>query len=239
MDTVIYLVPALLVLLLVVFFIANRLSRPLHALARYTENLANRKEQNVPLEGGRWNYEAVMLKKAILLAETNTKRTEAYLMREANHDPLTGLSNRRTLENMTEEWMREHRKFAIVFLDVDRFKIINDTYGHQQGDEVLKRLGGVLDEQIGSAGHGFRYGGEEFVLLLADGRQEQAFAAAERIRHAIKTTPMPIPQAVTVSLGLAVFAQEASPKELFHKADLALYQAKRDGRDRTVMAAER
>ncbi|OWA37799.1 hypothetical protein B9G55_07095 [Saccharibacillus sp. O16] len=236
LDTMIYLIPSVLLLLLLVLFISNRLSSPLHALARYTENLANRKEQDVRLEGGRWNYEAVMLKKAILLAETNTRQAEADLLKEANHDPLTGLLNRRTLEQMAEEWMSQRREFAIVLLDVDRFKSINDRYGHQQGDEVLKKLGTILYDQVGSHGHCFRYGGEEFVLLLSDQREEEAFALAEHIREKVKTTPMPIPQSVTISLGLAAYRGEFSHKDLLHKADLALYQAKHDGRDRTVIA---
>ncbi|WP_179218750.1 sensor domain-containing diguanylate cyclase [Saccharibacillus sp. O23] len=236
LDTTVYLIPSVLLSLLLVFFISNRLSRPLHALARYTDNMANRKEQDVKLEGGRWNYEAVMLKKAILLAETNTRQTEADLLKEANHDPLTGLLNRRTLEHMTEEWMRQRRTFAVVFVDVDRFKPINDTYGHQQGDEVLKRLGAILNEQVGVHGHCFRYGGEEFVLLLSDLRENEAFAVAERIRVVVGTAPMPIPQTVTVSLGLAAYRGEESAKDLFHQADLALYQAKNAGRDRTVIA---
>ncbi|GGN96371.1 sensor domain-containing diguanylate cyclase [Saccharibacillus kuerlensis] len=232
-----YLIPSVLLSLVLVFLTANWLSKPLYILARYTENLANRKEQNVPLNVGSWNYESVMLQKAILLAEEKNRQTEEELMREVNHDSLTGLLNRRTLENLTEDWMRQHKKFSVVFLDIDHFKSINDEYGHQQGDEVLKKLGAILSEEVGAHDYCFRYGGEEFVLLLANAEKDEAFFIAERIRKKVKACRMPVPKQVTISLGITLYASEATPQELFHKADMALYRAKETGRNRIVISS--
>ncbi|WP_037289842.1 sensor domain-containing diguanylate cyclase [Saccharibacillus sacchari] len=234
-ETGIYMLPAVVVVLLMTLYVSHKLSMPLHTLALYTENMANRKGPKEIPNVEDWNYETKMLKEAILLAERKSREAEAYLLREANHDPLTGLLNRRTLESLTDEWMQQNKKFSVVFLDIDHFKSVNDTYGHQKGDEVLREMGAMLSDQIGINNHCFRYGGEEFVLLLSNGDEETAMLTAERIRTTVEISLMPIPQPITVSLGIAIRTDESTSEILFRKADLALYRAKESGRNRSVI----
>lgn len=234
-ETGIYMLPAVVIVFLLTLYVSHKLSMPLHTLARYTENMANRKAPEGIPNVDDWNYETKMLKEAILLAERKSREAEAYLLREANHDPLTGLLNRRTLESLADEWMQQNKKFSVIFLDIDHFKSVNDKYGHQKGDEVLRELGAMLSDQIGPHNHCFRYGGEEFVLLLSNAGEEDALFAAERIRTSVEVSRMPIPQRITVSLGIAVCRDESSSEVLFRKADLALYRAKESGRNRSVV----
>ncbi|MEJ8304281.1 sensor domain-containing diguanylate cyclase [Saccharibacillus sacchari] len=235
LETGLYMLPGIAVVLLLTLFVSHKLSMPLHTLARYIEHRANRGAPEEVPNVHDWNYETKMLKQAILLAERKTREAEAYLLREANHDPLTGVLNRRTLERLTEEWIRENKPFAVVFLDIDHFKTINDTYGHQKGDEVLKELGAILSTHTGLHNHCFRYGGEEFVLLLSNVEEGESLIAAERIRQAVETSLMPVPRRITVSLGIAVRQDESASELLFRKADLALYQAKESGRNRSIV----
>ncbi|CAM4341994.1 sensor domain-containing diguanylate cyclase [Saccharibacillus endophyticus] len=235
LETNMYMLPAVVIVILITLYVSHKLSLPLNILARYTENMANRRSPKEIPDVDAWNYETKMLKEAILLADRKSREAEAYLLREANHDPLTNLLNRRMLERVTEEWMEQNKKFAVVFLDIDHFKSVNDTYGHQKGDEVLKEFGAVLSAQTGIDNRCFRYGGEEFVLLLHETGEKEALMAAERIRSTVERSLMPVPRTITISLGIAVRSIESAPEVLFRKADLALYRAKESGRNRSVL----
>lgn len=235
LNTGVYLLPLTAIVLVLMLGVSNMLAKPMYTLARYIEHMANRRGPEEVPNVHDWNYETKMLKEAILLAERKTREAEAYLVREANHDQLTGLLNRRTLQNLTYEWMQHNKKFAVIFLDIDHFKSVNDTFGHQQGDEVLKVLGSILTDQVTGPNYSFRYGGEEFVILLADMNGEEAFRIAEQIRTVVAGSVMSISKSITVSLGVAVYHDESKPEVLFEKADLALYRAKESGRNRTVL----
>ncbi|MCQ4086081.1 sensor domain-containing diguanylate cyclase [Saccharibacillus sp. JS10] len=234
-ETSLYMLPGIVLVLLLTLYVSHKLSMPLYTLARYIEHMANRRAPEEVPNVQDWNYETKMLKEAILLAENKTREAEAFLLKEANHDPLTGLLNRRTLEGLTNEWMQQNKKFYIVFLDIDYFKSINDTYGHQKGDEVLKKIAMILSEQVGLHGHCFRYGGEEFVILLSHDNEAEAFALAEQIRFIVELSEMPVPQKITISLGVAARDQEVTADRLFEKADHALYEAKESGRNQSVL----
>jgi diguanylate cyclase (GGDEF)-like protein len=164
----------------------------------------------------------------------------AQVQRLALTDELTGLSNRRELfelgQREVEIAYRFKRPLAILMIDIDHFKKVNDQHGHSAGDQALRviadRLRGVVrDIDIVS-----RYGGEEFVILLLENRLEQAFQVGERIRSLIADTPIPIEHAglqITISLGVAELdASIHTLNELIDIADQALYQAKQTGRNR-------
>ncbi|HEU4321938.1 MAG TPA: diguanylate cyclase [Roseiflexaceae bacterium] len=164
------------------------------------------------------------------------------LRRQALHDPLTGLYNRRYLDVI---FPRELERVAgaglplsVVMADIDHFKQINDSLGHAAGDRVLKAVGAVLRAQVRGGDVVCRTGGEEFVLLLPGADQEAAAARAEQLRAAIAAltiTDPPLPQ-VTISLGVASFPRHGkTPADLLAVADAALYRAKAAGRDRVVM----
>lgn len=169
-------------------------------------------------------------------------RLQAALREQAVRDPLTGLYNRRyldeTLEREVSRARRELAPLSVVMLDIDHFKRINDTYGHQVGDEVLKLLGRTLLGDIRLEDVACRYGGEEFLILLPAMPLDTALARAEGWRRAVTSLALARDGQLvrfTISLGVAAFPQHgATPDELTRCADQALYRAKHEGRDRVV-----
>ncbi|MFO6420027.1 diguanylate cyclase [Hylemonella sp. W303a] len=169
---------------------------------------------------------------------------QARLREQAVRDPLTGLYNRRHLGEVLEPELARCRaarsSLAVVLIDVDHFKCINDTRGHAVGDMVLQSLAQLMQRHVRAQDMVFRYGGEEFLLLLPDISLETATQRAEALRTAFGQTPMRVsakdapPLNVTLSCGVAAFPLHAEQGEaLISCADQALYAAKRQGRNRT------
>ncbi|WP_338056048.1 GGDEF domain-containing protein [Thermanaerosceptrum fracticalcis] len=121
--------------------------------------------------------------------------------------------------------------YSVIFLDVDYFKAYNDTYGHVAGDVVLQKTAEIIKNSIRSVDIAGRYGGEEFVIILPGTEKEGAAKVANRIRKSIETYPFPYRQ-VTASLGIALAKNNDSVDSLLERADQALYQAKRQGKNR-------
>jgi diguanylate cyclase (GGDEF)-like protein len=165
------------------------------------------------------------------------------LRRQATHDGLTGLLNRNSiLSRLTEEVGRqepESRPLSVLMIDIDRFKLVNDTYGHLAGDEVLRQAAARLSA-VSRAYDGIgRYGGEEFLVVLPGCDLPAALAQAERLREAVAGLPFAIPNhelCVTCSIGVAS-VEGYAPEALIRQADEALYQAKTTGRNRVVLQA--
>lgn len=169
------------------------------------------------------------------------RRERDHLRRSAEIDPLTGLHNRRTLESALRAYYDGCERFAILFLDVDYFKQINDSRGHDVGDDVLREVSRSLKEGIRPGDALGRYGGEEFMVLVAGAGQESARLVAERHRKSVSALDVSRHglEQVTISIGVAVFdarRDDESLDELMKRADQALYDAKRSGRNRTVVA---
>jgi diguanylate cyclase (GGDEF)-like protein len=162
--------------------------------------------------------------------------------RRARTDSLTGLANRQQFEERLSRIVLETNRFGgsctLVVADVDQFKRVNDTYGHQVGDEVLKRVAAALQAEVRNVDLCARYGGEEMALLLPQTDLTGGCQLAERLRVAVGGRPFVIGGReirVTISLGVATYPEGARDRdELFTAADRALYGAKRDGRDRVV-----
>ncbi|PDS80223.1 PleD family two-component system response regulator [Rhizobium sp. L43] len=162
-------------------------------------------------------------------------------------DPLTGLYNRRYLDNhlnvLFNRSMARGRPLSVLITDIDRFKQVNDTYGHDGGDEVLREFANRVRSTIRGADLACRYGGEEFVVVMPDTSPEIAATVAERLRAAIESAPFMLKHAgqalnVTASFGIASrIATVLTPDQLMKQADLALYEAKNTGRNRVVAAA--
>ncbi|MES2489355.1 MAG: GGDEF domain-containing protein [Pseudomonadota bacterium] len=170
-------------------------------------------------------------------------RQQALLREHATTDPLTGLMNRRRLR---EVWMlaeAEGRRgsfpLSIVLCDVDRFKSINDTYGHEVGDEVLRSLGQLLRREVRVTDSVCRWGGEEFLLLLPHSDNDQAMLTSNRICEKIAATPLQIgPHTlnITITMGVATLHGEEKFEAAAHRADTALFAGKNAGRNRVVAA---
>jgi diguanylate cyclase (GGDEF)-like protein len=164
---------------------------------------------------------------------------------QAVRDPLTGLYNRRYMEETLErEIRRAERRYAslgVIMLDVDHFKRFNDTFGHAAGDTLLQELGSFLMGHIRGEDIACRYGGEEFALILPDASLEGACGRADDLRERIKALGIahrgqPL-GAVTVSMGVAAYPDHGhTGEELLRAADAALYEAKAQGRDRVVVS---
>lgn len=165
----------------------------------------------------------------------------AELERMARLDPLTGLANRRQFDQglsvMAAEAAAEGIPMALLVVDVDHFKRINDAVGHSEGDLVLIEVSRRLADAVEADGLVARWGGEEFACALR-GDARQAMAVAERIRQRVAMTPIAGRQ-VTVSVGVAPLAPGDDVREAFVRADGALFRAKQDGRDRCMLAEAR
>ena len=170
--------------------------------------------------------------------------TQLYVERlrsEADRDYLTGLANRRrfrkALGQEVERWRRYELPCALVLIDVDHMKRINDTHGHPAGDRVIRSVADAIEELSRDNDTAARLGGEEFALLLAGAASDKAVLAAERLRRAVCEVPVEEVGVVTVSLGVASCPAHArNERELFSAADAALYSAKREGRNRAALA---
>lgn len=163
------------------------------------------------------------------------------LRQAASEDPLTGVANRGELDDclaeLHAEWAREGHEhpYSIIFLDIDHFKKINDTYEHATGDRVLVNLVQLLEDELYSGETVGRYGGEEFLIVCPTTDLEHAIKRAERIRRAIQNANLgdDLPFQVTASFGVAEVAPSDTAKSVLHRADQALFDAKRSGRNRT------
>ncbi len=171
---------------------------------------------------------------------TERKLGEAELERLATHDPLTGLPNRRTFEGRLElELARARREgtgLSLAVLDIDRFKRINDTLGHQAGDEVLRVAAAELQRQVRSHELIARVGGEEFAWILPGADETGAMIALERGRRAVAGLMLEELGRVTLSAGFATLRDDLDAESLYRLADMALLDAKAGGRDRVVAA---
>jgi two-component system cell cycle response regulator len=161
-------------------------------------------------------------------------------------DSLTGLYNRRYmethLETLVEKASKTQRPLGLVMIDIDHFKSINDNFGHDAGDEVLRQFASRVQGSVRGIDLACRYGGEEFVIVMPDADLGIAEAVGERLRRQIAAEPFLVTKGlnkldVTISVGIAMRQETDEPDAILKRADEALYRAKRDGRNRVVMAA--
>ncbi|MFH1731791.1 MAG: diguanylate cyclase [Planctomycetota bacterium] len=181
--------------------------------------------------------------RARVRAALRTKRLQDLLIHYGQVDPLTELNNRRVLmERLREEWARIQRhggSLAFIMADIDHFKRINDAHGHPQGDRVLCEVARIIAAECRQSDIPGRYGGEEFAVVCVESDAEDAASLAERCRERIEEERVPLAAEdiqVTASFGVSDSGGAASQDELVEAADTALYEAKRAGRNRVVIA---
>ena len=168
-------------------------------------------------------------------------------MEMAVTDPLTGLYNRRYMEThlgtLIDQAANRGKSISILVIDIDFFKAVNDTHGHDIGDHVLQEFAGRVSGNIRSIDMACRYGGEEFVLVMPDTDMTLAYRIGERLRQVIASVPFDVgvskgPLDITISIGIATMqGPDDTPEGVLKRADQALYRAKRDGRNRVVADA--
>lgn len=220
-------------------------------------SLASRDEIIAGIDAGADDYvvkplDPFVLHSRLLVAQRVTSwhlelaRVRAELETQTQTDPLTGLKNRLKL---TEDLNRLHRRsdrygrdYSLALCDVDFFKSYNDTYGHQSGDRALQAVASAL-AALGRQGDGvYRYGGEEFLLVLPEQTSLAAAAALERFRASVETLGIAHPTSpvgvLTISVGISAFVpgSQTGGEELLREADVALYRAKAEGRNRVAVA---
>src|SRR5262245_32630424 len=210
-------------------------------------------EDGLTVPTARWLITVGTVAAAGILVAMLKARVESLVRRlseSARTDPLTGLLNRRGFEEHFEHELERARRgsgrLSVVLLDLDYFKVVNDRFGHAVGDDALDRLGRVLTATKRQIDTAARVGGEEFALLLPESDADGAYTLCERIRRHVSDSfaKAGFPEGeessfpLTVSLGVAGFPLGGTtPAELLRSADTALYSAKREGRDRTVVHA--
>jgi two-component system, cell cycle response regulator len=170
------------------------------------------------------------------------RRNYESALNSAVNDALTSLYNQAYFKKFFEQELkraaRQNYSVALIILDIDNFKNINDSSGHMAGDHILATLGTIIKKSVREIDLSARYGGDEFVLVLPYADQEETFQVVNRLRKAIETSSFTkgngnSPEHLTVSMGIAFFPQQGStPEEVIRNADLALYQAKREGKNR-------
>lgn len=172
-------------------------------------------------------------KKQIELMEINSD-----LVKISNTDKLTGISNRRFFQKKLEEqiviYRTEEKTFSLLIIDIDHFKKVNDTFGHQIGDIVLAKLANILKIQVRTDDIVARFGGEEFTIILPDTNVEEAILIAQKLNRTIEVAEWTDTRNLTVSIGLATFSENDTEDSIVKKADQALYVSKEKGRNRAT-----
>jgi diguanylate cyclase len=178
------------------------------------------------------------------LMQSLRRLERAFAVAASELDPLTGLRTRaglrREIEHELSRFTRTGRPFCVVITDIDHFKTINDSHGHDGGDRVLAALANHISRSLRAHDEAFRYGGEEFLLILKEADRDAGLRVIERLRSGLQAKPVTLANgasvAVTLSFGLMVCAAPVTADDMLRRADAALYRAKNEGRDRVVVA---
>jgi len=175
---------------------------------------------------------------AILKLISELKASNKQLEKIAVIDNLTGLFNRHKLdeilENEKNRFLRYGNQFCIILLDIDHFKQVNDTYGHQVGDEILTAFAEILVKNTRQSDVVARWGGEEFLIVCPESNLDETIQLAEKLRKTIQQFKFPIARIQTASFGITDFKKADSVSDLVSRADQALYKAKEDGRNKVI-----
>ncbi|CAB3910290.1 hypothetical protein LMG26691_04959 [Achromobacter animicus] len=227
--------PLLLLSVALIWLLSRWIARPLGQMASIAKRMQDPDSADRIRAVRSWYFEAAQLRRALLMGLASFHHKLSDLRRENTTDTLTGLLNRRGMDEALALLGAEGTPVAIVAIDIDHFKRINDRYGHAAGDQALQALAGVMREGSRSGDVLTRPGGEEFVMLLPGASMAAAIAIAQRLRARLAT---PLPAPLTISAGVAHYPEQGATLEaVFERADQALYYAKNHGRN-VVCAAD-
>jgi diguanylate cyclase (GGDEF)-like protein len=196
------------------------------------------------MQAGAADFVTKPVEAAVLEVRIKRAIEYAHTKRLANTDSLTGLCNRRyfqeRLEQEVDRAIRYHRPLSLIMIDIDHFKLYNDTHGHLQGDNVLVEVAQALEAFSRASDIVARYGGEEFALILPETDKANAEALGRRLREYVEQQTIAgveyLPtKALTISVGIASYTPPDTKEALINAADTALYHAKREGRNRVVV----
>lgn len=237
LHTFYYSLPVIILSLLAIWWLSRFIARPLRELAEVAANLDDRANFSRIRSIKGWYLEAAMIRKGLMRSFSAIGSRLRKLHLEGTTDPLTGAVNRRGLDTAMERMMEEARNAAVVMVDIDHFKAVNDKHGHAVGDEILKAITASLMAEARREDVVARMGGEEFVILLPDTDVGPAKRFAERLRSTVEQTAFEKVGSVTISVGVACYpAHGTDIHDSLALADAALYRAKADGRNRVQVA---
>lgn len=238
-EMIVKTLPFILLSALIILYFAYKIAKPLEKLASYASDQLER-DGHAPLESGAWYHEAIQLDLALTDSFSRFQDKVDHFIQESSTDPLTGLLNRRALNEQARVLVEKKVSFSLAILDIDRFKRVNDTYGHTMGDAVLKDLAEKLQQRTKDKGMCYRFGGEEFVILFPQIESGQANEWMNEIRAEVSNEMSPIGEPITFSAGVANIPEHAEHfLRLLELADECLYHAKETGRNKVVNVNER
>lgn len=229
--------PLFIASLLAIWWMARFIARPLRELADVAANLDDRDNFSRIRFINSWYLEAALLRRGLLQGFSAVGTRIRKLHREGSTDPLTGLLNRRGLETAIHKLTQSGRTVAVLMIDIDHFKVVNDTYGHDAGDRLLTAIAAAISAEARSEDVVARSGGEEFIILLPETELNAATRIAERIRSVIEETSFNEVDHTSISIGIARYPEHGnSIHDCLLAADTALYRAKSAGRNRVQAA---
>lgn len=231
--------PLGIITLLALTILAFYIARPLRQLAKSASTMEQAGVIGKIKAVNAWYLEIEQLKRVLLMGTVLLHKRIGRLSSEAHTDPLSGMLNRRGMQESLDEIRNEHKKISVIAIDIDHFKSINDSFGHDVGDEVIRKLSQQLRKNFRKSDLVCRVGGEEFVILLPGADIHITSVIAERLRNTVASTTY-LPEAplrqITISLGVTTFNPQKSSLDAALKiADNALYRAKHAGRNRVVV----
>lgn len=235
-----YILPFYLLTAVLIWWLGSNIARPLKQLARLSPNLDSPDSATKLKNVRTWYYEATQIKRALIIGLQRLSKKIGRMDLERNTDPLTRLLNRRGMDSALIEWQQQGKSFSVLACDIDRFKRVNDTYGHAVGDLVLQFLADTMRQHTRNQDLLCRAGGEEFFIFLADQNLEEAWPIAERLRQAVEQSESPSGSHITISIGVSHWpSYSENLASVMQAADQALYAAKNSGRNCTIMAQKK
>ncbi|WP_424769200.1 sensor domain-containing diguanylate cyclase [Paenibacillus sp. sgz302251] len=236
-KVILYALPILLATILLSLYLSNKIAMPLRTLANISRKLIDKEEENIAFPKNQsWYYEADYLNKAMVHMFEVLQHRANIFKNESLTDPLTGLMNRRAMDIIIRQYVEKNKQFAVALVDIDRFKNVNDIFGHQVGDAVLQYAGKMLKDTVRREDLCCRYGGEELMVLLPSTDDQGAFSIMEKYRKKLSETISPSGENITISCGISSFPHHAaSAEDVIRLADQALYKAKSEGRNNIIV----
>lgn len=225
--------------LLSIWWLSILITRPLQQLAESATNMDDPASTARIKNVHSWYFEAAHIKTALLKGIALMHDKLKHLNTQAQTDPLTGLLNRRAMDEALSHLQLTERPFSVIALDIDHFKKVNDTYGHDAGDLALGTLANIIKKNARDGDLACRIGGEEFILLLPETSLLAAIEVGDRLRREVEHSPIEKIGHVTISLGVTYWpADQSSIPDTLKEADELMYQAKQLGRNRLMAPSD-
>jgi diguanylate cyclase (GGDEF)-like protein len=222
-------IPIQILILTFIVVSAYFIARPLRQLAQSTTS----RDRSIKIRA--WFYEAYLLKKAIWKEIDFLSDKVSRFDEDRKKDALTDLMNRRAMDELVASLTTKMTPFSVIFFDIDHFKQVNDKFGHDVGDDVLRAIAKIVSQKVNNEGVLIRSGGEEFIVILPGKKPKQAIDLAEEIRVLVAQEVIPqISKPITISLGVSNWDNTMKEGDAFKLADLAMYESKNAGRNRVT-----